>query len=995
MRSSTRLILQLCAFALTLPVSAATDLLGHEPLVWMTFDNSDLSNEGTKNLGAFSGTASPAYVDAVRPFFPDSKAGRFGGSFTPYTPNNLAIPITGFTFTAYCTLGTASWGDVISFGPGGSGNEGWRLERRSSNGLYAFYNIFKNDVSLSSSAASGDTQYHFYALSIDENRLGTLYCDGVFVGRAPIQDSLSVVNGFQLGRNFGGGNHPATDADIDDFRIYGQALTSHEIRTLFNELQVAYRWQGASGSAEAPENWGEEANWEKALDTAPLPQRTGGGNTYLPLLIENAYVLAGEDFSFEGYDPTMILRNAHVTLKKVAKLQSGPYGSWIVVDADSSLVFDNTGGGSLSTGSNSEPFFDVIPENGVRFTQLTKFNGSRTANYTLHNRGSVAYEGGLQLTSGTYTHNLSFTIPVMDETAQLRTVSSPRTLVGWGSGSHVSTQNIAAGLVTLADGRPISASAIDLTGEIDPIEVNLLPVGSYTLYKNETGIHVVYVEPMAVTEYTADLAPAGSSVGWSGISWDNGAVWANNPDSVATLRNAAPDQTLVFDEPVVAGRVIVTGTGPVSVAASGSGVLSGLLDLSGVTDGPAAISAPLAVFPWFPPSGISTLIGNNTFASAVHASGTLLIPTSLGALETLTLAGGGLEIGQGVDTTLNLAVSQNSKINLPMDLTWQGAITGSASLIKTGLGTLTFEDPKTPGGIQIQEGSLVLNALTDAGANGLFASASPMTFAPDTRLTLKGINAGGSSATGLISLGTNACMVVEGSEVLRRPIRLGQQAALQVAEGAALTFSDTTLSVTTLPHVGVIGKTPDREEQPTITLRGTVTLYCGDDAQWGATLRVDAKLLAEDTTTGNLTKSGVANVALTYGTPGGDASSVGTIRNTGGTLILSDGCIIAREFIATDWTATTVMPQRNLYQANLTAERFTFNGPNCRLEIPANAKLTPGKYTLVRWTGDTTPGLPRMLPTNLPADWVIELDADRKAIIMRYTKPFGTKLILY
>lgn len=990
---------------------AATDILGYEPLIWMTFDDGALTNQGSKAITLTAeGTAN--YPAAARPLVPDSKAVNVGSAgIRSYVPTSaaLGIPIEGFTLSLYATLGTKSWGDVISFSPGSSG-EGWRLERRSSNGAYAFYAI-GDGTSFDGTAPSGDTTYHLYTFVVGTDRKVTVYLDGKVASTGMLASSMSVVNHFQFGKLFGG-SHVPDNATIDDFRIYGRALTATEINILYDGLRTSYRWNGGEGSVEEPGDWSVVENWEMppGKTAAPQDKNSSGDDPYKPILIANAVLEAPDAFTFEGWAVGMALYNAQVTINTMNKLQSEENTmDWIRVDETSSLTL-RAGEGSLATGANIRQGFDVKPPQGVVFESVVNVSNVKAASYVLHDRGSVAFNGGI---SGVgLDHTLSFTIPVMDAAAPLRKVSAPRTLVSWAETTALANQSIAAGTITLANGGAVSASAVNLTQSPSASDLAVFPVGSYTLYKDATGIHVVYVEPVESITYTASLPADAPQVLWSEMPWDNSAVWQNYEDNLAEISGVVPEQELVLDQSVEAGRVAFAGTGPVVVSATQGGALNGALDLSAIAEGGAVISAPLDAFPLLPPAGVSKLTGANTFSGiATHASGTLELPANLGSATGLRLLGGHLLAGEGIiDTSLSLEVAQNATFTMPENLTWLGAITGSGTLTKAGSGALTFASQKTPGAVRVAEGVLLLNA-ADGGTAGLLKPDGAVAVAPGALLTLAGLNAAGSTATGTITLENGSAeqaavlRVETGAQVnLRRQIYFGANSIVEIGEGGALTLDNTTIYTKTDPQKGTFRKAPGTVTDPVIKLNGTVTAYAGDAAQWASSITIPLKLEKLTESSGSFKKTGVGNVHLSYGTPGGDASVIQTLTLSAGTLVLAQGAIIADSFVGEGYTALTVTPQRNLTKACLTAGSFSF-GNTCRIELSTNvANLPPSRYTLVKWTGQTAPALPTQLPNNMFINgntgngrvpgWELVRDLDRKAIILRSTAP-GLCITLY
>ncbi len=975
---------------------AATDFLGYTPLIWMTFDNSNLSSQGSLSPTM---STSAAYVAAPRlPGAPQSKALRAGTAGRPYNTVALTpIPMTGFTLSLYCTIGTgAAWTDTMCF-KDASGSL-WKIEKTTPTTGVAIYDLFTT----SPAWTMPDAGYHHIAVSIDADRAAGLYIDGVLKESLTVKPALTGLTQFQFASELGGWRLNV-NVDVDDFRIYDRALTPGEVALLYRSLFLRTNtWIGPAGSVGEPANWADPAHWLNPPGST-IPQKSNESN-FGGITIADAVIASPPDFSFEGWAVDMELINSHVTINKTQKLQMDAAApTWIRIDEQSSLTF-RAGGGTLSTGCNIRQNFDVKAPQGVVFESVVRSSTQNVAAYVLHDRGSVAYNGGIANGIG---HTLSFTVPAMDASAPLRRVSSPRTLISWAASTALSSQTVTVGTVTFPDGAAVTASQIDLTQSLSPGQLAVLPVGSYTVYKDAAGIHAVYVEPAQAVTYAASLASSGSPVLWSAMPWEDGAVWQNGSENVAEISGATPLQELVFDQGVYAGRVALEGSGPVAISAAAGAFLDGVLDLSGVTGGGAAVSAPLNAFPVLPPSGISTLTGANAFSGTpLHTSGTLELPAGLGSSTGLRLSGGNLSAGTGADTALTLELLKDATLAATADLAWSGAVTGSGTLTKAGSGTLTFTSPKAPGAIYVSEGALVLNAAPEATA-GLLPINCPVTIAPGAKLVLAGTHASGPhaataaiAAAGAITLEdgtaeTPAVLRLEAGarDALARRIYLRDHSSIEIAEGAALTLTNAFLAVKTNPQTGYLRKAADAVTDPVVTLDGTVTLYSGDANQYSTFLQIPLKLQKATSTTGNLTKEGVGNVSLTYGTPGGDASVVRALSVNAGTLVLSQGAIVADSFVATGYNATTVTPQANLTRACLTAGSFSF-GANCRIELSTNvANLPPLRYTLVKWTGDTAPALPAQLPNNMYIDgqtkngrvpgWEMVRDLDRKAIILK------------
>ncbi|MGB1587107.1 MAG: LamG-like jellyroll fold domain-containing protein [Thermoplasmatota archaeon] len=218
-------------------------LLGSEQIIYR-FDTEDQNQPVAGDTRDGSGNGNHGFMDA-----PGYGEGRHQGAAT-FTSND-AIPIRGFSYNGqYPAMTVAAWirttsdNDVIaSF----DRTEYWRLGVGSSGGSgdtgKLTFNIYSGGVrDLQSNSRIDDGQWHHVAAVFDTGTV-TLYIDGnVDSTHGPFNPTFGKIGMTRWGfvgvgseaSSFDGNRGPTSyfNGDMDEFRLYGVALSQSDIQTI-------------------------------------------------------------------------------------------------------------------------------------------------------------------------------------------------------------------------------------------------------------------------------------------------------------------------------------------------------------------------------------------------------------------------------------------------------------------------------------------------------------------------------------------------------------------------------------------------------------------------------------------------------------------------------------------------------------------------------------------------------------------------------------------
>jgi autotransporter-associated beta strand protein len=178
-------------------------------------------------------------------------------------PAGVVSTLSNITVTAWVNLTTVSnWNRIFDFGTGTAtymfltplpgGATGPRFAFKLNNGA-------EQQINGTSAVSTG--AWHHYAVTLN-GRVGILYVDGVPVGT----NSSMTINPSSLGnttQNYIGKSQfgdPYLNGKVDEFRIYGSALSASEVATLVTPLAAPTNLMATAGDSQVALSWNAVAS---------------------------------------------------------------------------------------------------------------------------------------------------------------------------------------------------------------------------------------------------------------------------------------------------------------------------------------------------------------------------------------------------------------------------------------------------------------------------------------------------------------------------------------------------------------------------------------------------------------------------------------------------------------------------------------------------------------------------------------------------------------
>jgi fibronectin-binding autotransporter adhesin len=599
-------------------------------------------------------------------------------------------------------------------------------------------------------------------------------------------------------------NHTVGSLEFNNANSYTLAPSGGSILTLDNgsntpdNITVLAGSDAISAPIQLSGNGGEGLNIVTANGTSLAISGniglagTATGTPGLDLLGNGTVTFSGTS-SYTGATDVM-----SGTLQLVGGNISQPASSFIVGDVSGSNATVNISGGGLLS-SASATIGNITGSNGTMTISdpgSTWSTGSGSFFIGASGNGSLMIANGATVSG---TNAFAGTTGTLGPTIGLNTGVTGNVLVTganttWNTGpNYVGLGYAGAGNLTISNGATVTSA-----GAVFGVEAggsgNALVTGANSSWTNSNSLYVGYTDPTGPASLTIANGAAVTASSTTVVSYIG-----TNPGSVGSVSLTGANSSFTVESQLFVGDL---GTGSISVGSGsqvtvGNGITSGVLVVgyqsggvgtvtlsagSTLTVGNGTNSALLIVGDAPGSTGTVTLNGGTlvitpgSFIDLTGASGavgsinlnagTLEIGggfaiESFGGTSNFTLGGGTLQaIGSlmtiGADTNPFLATGTTSTIDTNnIGVSLAGVISGSGSLIKTGLGTLTLSGVNTyTGATTVNLGTLLLNLASDT--SGIINSTNNVTLG-DGVLNVQGNSSGLSSQTlGNLTLSANA-----------------------------------------------------------------------------------------------------------------------------------------------------------------------------------------------------------------------------------------------
>jgi autotransporter-associated beta strand protein len=261
------------------------------------------------------------------------------------------------------------------------------------------------------------------------------------------------------------------------------------------------------------------------------------------------------------------------------------------------------------------------------------------------------------------------------------------------------------------DATGAASPTVLLTGSLAPAAIT---VNASTDYHFSNGSGAALIGPMTLTKAgLGRLVLSGGHTFSGGTTLTAGTIELRASAALGT-GPVANTGTLVLAPATVTSLNVgnaISGSGALTQAGGGVSTLAGVNSFSG----PVAVTAGTLRL------GHASALGSTTGATTVHPTATLDLAGFAVGAEPLTLAGGTLVNSEkaaaaSIGGVVTLAAA--STVDGDGALTWSGAITGSATLIKAGANTLTLSGDSAgqrTGTLAVAAGRLVITGHAGAG----------------------------------------------------------------------------------------------------------------------------------------------------------------------------------------------------------------------------------------------------------------------------------------
>jgi len=725
----------LFAGALVFPfvhVDAATnDVTGLTPTLMVTFDSDSVTNiNGTGSIPLVSPEGTSKFATSPNGRAIDT------ASFTPYG-NLLGVTVAGspFTVSAFTTLGTNA--NAICYCLRDASGSLILRRGAADTAVVTLSNSTASVISVSG-ISSAATAYHHYAVVATSTGM-TLYIDGVVKGTTTATAITSAKSNFQFGSRHGGnlGGETKNGGSLDDFRVYGAALTQSQVQMLSTALnglvsiKTGTRDDTANGGnvslfgtnfgvvAAYPSTWNKTANAQIGVAGVITNLLTGAGSlsgiklyytsatnavssgtTNTPNgTLTKTYLDDGPAAAYTVNDggTAVVLPDPGVTRGWEAMLTGVPYtyaDLYVIIASDSDPVVFKSCPVLVKVGDGA--WTNYYGESGIEKTRVGNFTWPGAVC-----SAGVLKEGNhyLKIPLNGLTTNTPIAIAhgARDLASSTRIGLAGLQLVKRDSASDTSTDPYYLRTVTGAD--DWSASVWDNKGT------------SANAWQNSTADQKTTA--ILTTSGTTSLALPASGVTAEALSVKGSGAFALAGPGALTLNGGA-----IID---------ACGVAATSVVNIGTAVLG--TDITLTANNPSAAAV-----------GYTKLTNTtNDFDSLTVTRGTLTADSLLPVDAKLVLSGGSLLFTSSATFTNALQLSDDARISVwpTFAVTLTNTLTSSFNLTKSGNGTLTLSGGATCKNLLLENaGSLRLTGATPfAFADSVGGSAStvldvsaPLTF---------------------------------------------------------------------------------------------------------------------------------------------------------------------------------------------------------------------------------------------------------------------------